>query len=354
MAEFTVPVVQIDAIEEHPNADRLEMAVVRGFRSAVVKDTYRAGDRVAYIPEASILPDWLIAEMGLTGRLAGSKANRVKAVRLRGEVSQGLVYGGSGIDGLDVGDDASDRLGISKWEPPIPTMMNGVATPGPTVKYDVENWQNWPDVLVPGERVTVSEKLHGTWCGLGFDLDYGPVVSSKGIASKGLCFDLDDEDNRANLYVQMWQRHGASIEAAARRFTESVHVLGEIHGPKVQDLTYGLSRPEIAVFDVRVGSAGKYRWLEHDDTSEGLAAFASNAGMGTVPAVYEGEFDHDLMVVMASAPSDAAGANEGVRGLREGIVVRASPRRYDRLLGAVVLKYVNPAYLTRSGGTEHN
>lgn len=360
MAEFRVPMVAIDAIQEHPNADRLEMAVIGGFRCAVLKGRHRPGDVAAYIPEASVLPDPLIEELGLTGRLAGSKANRVKALRLRGEVSQGLIYDGPGVEGLAIGDDAAERLGIVKWVPPVPVHMNGVAVPGPTVKYDVENWQAWPNVLLLDEPVIATEKLHGTWCQLGFDPNSGPSVASKGMADRGLRFDLDADSNERNLYCRMWQRHGPRIERIARAFGGPVFVLGEVHGPKVQDLDYGRSEPTFAVFDVRLGSAGIYDWLEYrgvheagcrpDDASslEDVESFAHEIGAACVPVVYHGPFGHDRMLRLASHPSVLGG------GMREGIVVRAAPRRRDDRLGAAVLKYVNPAYLTRSGGTEHN
>ena len=65
-----------------------------GIRCVVGKESYADGDLAAYIPEGAICPEWLIAELGLEGKLAGSKKNRVKAVQLRGSLSQGLVYPG--------------------------------------------------------------------------------------------------------------------------------------------------------------------------------------------------------------------------------------------------------------------
>ncbi len=44
-----------------------------------------------YVPEQAVLPEELVAELGLTGKLAGSAPNRVKAIRLRGELSRGVV-----------------------------------------------------------------------------------------------------------------------------------------------------------------------------------------------------------------------------------------------------------------------
>ena len=63
-------------IEPHPNADRLELAAVGGFRCVVGKGSFTDGDLAAYIPEGAVCPDWLIAELGLetswpaSGRIA--------------------------------------------------------------------------------------------------------------------------------------------------------------------------------------------------------------------------------------------------------------------------------------------
>ncbi|MGO4753829.1 RNA ligase (ATP), partial [Streptomyces sp. 2MCAF27] len=78
-------------IHEHPNADALDLAQVGLYRAVVAKGAFRSGEFAVYVPEQAVLPDELIAELGLTGRLAGTAHNRVKAIRLRGELSQGLV-----------------------------------------------------------------------------------------------------------------------------------------------------------------------------------------------------------------------------------------------------------------------
>ena len=56
---FKVPFTTILKVENHPNADRLEIAFVYGFQVIVQKGKYSAGNRVVYIPIDSILPQWL-------------------------------------------------------------------------------------------------------------------------------------------------------------------------------------------------------------------------------------------------------------------------------------------------------
>ncbi|MCY3986242.1 MAG: RNA ligase (ATP), partial [Candidatus Dadabacteria bacterium] len=192
MSTFDVRIHRI-TIEPHPNADRLELAVIGGYRCIIGKDQYRTGMLAAYIPEAAICPEDIIAELGLEGRLSGKQKNRVKAVRLRGILSQGLVYPltGKKLKKISVseGDDVMGLLGITKYEPPIPINLAGEAwgAYGATLKYDIENLKRYPDAFLNGEQVVVTEKLHGTWCCLGLHPDHEtPIVTSKGLSAQGL------------------------------------------------------------------------------------------------------------------------------------------------------------------------
>jgi hypothetical protein len=47
-----------------PNADAIEFAVIDGYRSIVKKGEFQPGGLVAYIPEASLLPEWLLKRLG--------------------------------------------------------------------------------------------------------------------------------------------------------------------------------------------------------------------------------------------------------------------------------------------------
>ncbi len=361
MSTFSVLVVPV-IIEPHTNADALEIARIGGYRSVVRKGTLTTGDLVAYIPEQSIVPQPLLEELGLVGRLAGKGRDRVKAIRLRGVLSQGICLPARA--GWVEGQDVQEELGIVKHEPPIPTTMTGsvyAAGLDRTLRYDIENIKRFPDVLVEGEEVVFTEKIHGTWVQVGLlpavlaHPEHGRlVVASKGLAARGLAFIADAEDNQHNLYLRV-VRHldlAARIAAVFSPLTLPVYVLGEVFGGGVQDLAYGMSagRDEslgFRVFDIYVGVPGQGRYLSSDELDAAVAALE----LKRVPLLYRGAMSAQALAEHTSGRETISG-----RGLhlREGVVIRPVIERRHPLLGRVQLKSVSGAYLTRKGGTEFN
>jgi RNA ligase (TIGR02306 family) len=363
MSTFTVRVLRA-VIEPHENADALELARVGDYLSIVRKGQFRSGDLVAYIPEQALVPDPLLEAMGLRGKLAGADANRVKAIRLRGVLSQGLVM--AARPGWAEGDDVAAELGIVKWEPPVPACMNGQVYPAGNdrcLRYDIENFKAYPEVLEAGEPVVFTEKIHGTWCQLGLlpagaDAPHGRlVVASKGLAGKGLAFLPDAADNANNLYLRV-ARHleierrlaegfAAELEAGA-----PVFVLGEVFGKGVQDLAYGAKTDRdgdlgFRVFDVYRGWSGQGAYL----SDAALDAACAALELERVPTLYRGPFSREVMLEHTDGRESVSG---GALHIREGIVVRPQVERRHPELGRVQLKSVSAKYLLRKGGTEHN
>ncbi|MEW2623090.1 RNA ligase (ATP) [Streptomyces sp. NPDC048106] len=345
---------EVLTVHDHPNADALELAQVGLYRAVVAKGVFRTGEVAVYIPEQAVLPEGLIEELGLTGRLAGTAADRVRAVRLRGELSQGIVCRPKALADVDLaaaaaaGTDFSERLGITKWVPPIPPTMNGEVEAAPELLpwVDIENIQRYPDIFTPGEPVVLTEKLHGSACLLTYVADEGRVhVSSKGFGAKSLAL---REDPR-NLYWRAVHAHGvaeAAARLAERLGARRVGVFGEVFGAGVQDLTYGADgRRETlgyAAFDLSAEIDGTVRWL---DTA------LLEGELPVVPRLYSGPYDIERVLSLASGRETVSG-----RGLhvREGVVIRPSTERYSPVTGGrAIAKAVSPAYLTRKGGTEY-
>lgn len=351
MSEFMVKVYKV-AIDPHPNADAIEVARIGEFRSIVRKGQFKDGDLAAYIPEAAILPDGLIAELGLTGKLAGPQHNRVKAIRLRGLVSQGLVY--PACAHWSEGDDVTAELSIVKYVPPIPIALAGQCTAVAAKwcpRFDIENWKRYPHTFAVGDPVVMTEKIHGTFCAMAilpgpFDEIGDTLVGSKGLLSQGLCFKLN-EANAGNLYVRTMR---ANLEALRLLWSttcpegQALYVLGEIYGKGVQDLTYGATATGFRVFDVALAEngAGNIRFLSR----ELVERLCAKVGLDPAPVVYRGLFSREALMTATTGRETVTGRAVHIR---EGVVIRPEVEARNNEIGRVQLKSVSDDYLMRSG-----
>ena len=344
MSEFKVPVVEVLDVQPHPNADRLDLVSVLGYTCITEKGRFKQGDRAVYVPENAIVPDSVLQSEGFwdheknRGVLSGSKYNRVKALKLRGIFSQGLLFN-PGATNSNVGEDTSTDYGITKYEPEIPVHMAGEVTSlfGHTLKFDIESIQSQPDVFDPDDIVVVTEKLHGTNFQAGRipglqhpDLLYdGSVyVTSKGMGAKGLVL-KNNEKNAGNLYLR-------ATPQSFHRLTEiqeTVHILGEVVGKGVQDLDYGLVKPRMYVFEVRIdGEALTYGEM---------SSFCEQYELPMVPLLARARFEYLDLLGFRDGQSVIPTANH----LREGIVITTND-------GKKRAKFVSPDYLLRKNGTE--
>jgi RNA ligase (TIGR02306 family) len=389
MSTFKVQVLKL-TIEPHPDADAIELAKIGEYRSIVRKGQFKTGDLGVFIPPAAILPDWIISKLGLEGKLAGKQKNRVKEVRLRGVLSEGLIFPVNGdaddadierpvnIEGhpdatevllVKVGDDVAEFLGITKYEPVVPAHMAGEVCnlSGYTLKYDIENYKRYPDVLVDDAKVTITEKLHGTNVQIGYVpslnhpeiIDGNIIIASKGLGGQGLVF-KDNEKNASNLYVKTYKQtldsNGLTIGQRIKALAESgkhsfitpdtaVYIVGEIFGPGVQTgFEYGFKQPTFLAFDVYIGLPGRGRYLHEFEKMMVL----HDLQIGRVPVLYFGPWSKALIERYTSGQETLSGTKAH---MREGIVITPQLEYRHDELGRVILKSVSAEYLTRKGNT---
>lgn len=390
MSKFEVLVEQVKNVRDHPNADRLSLLDINGFTciSAKLEDgshRYQNGDPVAYIPEGALLPEWLLKEMDFwdseknIGRLNGRQGNRVKAMRLRGILSQGVIYPCCGItneetgthykkwmkmaDGqihkVAVGQDVVDQLGITKYEPEIPASMGGEVFSHSydlIYKFDVENAQKFEHVFAPDDHVNITEKLHGTFTGLIFTTqkreDFLEVITpegvlyataySKGLGAKGLCFRANEINLSKNLYMRTLKHFidTRTEEQLANLYGETAGeeaflILGETFGQGIQDLGYSTA-PKFLAFDTIVKG--------EPDTFYTFKKVTKCLGVETVPILYEGAYAGAELVALRDGKSSIDG-----KTIKEGIVIRDDLNADTGFIGRKMLKMVSPDYLTRKG-----
>ena len=361
MAEFQVKIQKLDEVTAHPNADRLDVARIGGWQIVVGKNQHKAGERVAYIPEQALVPEELQKILGVEGRLSGSKKNRVKAIRLRGVLSQGLILPlkeGSltkpktgETKHFNPGEDAKEFLGITKYEPPIPIQMAGEVYPSPIKlpRYDVENWKSDPSAILPGTPVLITEKLHGTLCLVVF-FEEKVIISSKGLSGK----DLGLKFNETNLYHQTLSPHLPTLKSALTTQwpdAEARGVIGEIVGKRVQDLNYGHQKPVFYLFDAIFKPKETEPW-QYADFAD-VKTLAKEAKVFSVPLLGETKCPGPEELDRANKLADGDTAVEGVSHIREGVVLRTPKEARDQNGDRSLRKIVSGAYLTRKKGTEH-
>ena len=166
MSTHSVNIIEISEVNPHSNADRLEIVPVEGWQAVVKKGDFKPGDKAIYIE-----PDYTVPtsrpEFSFLAK-TGRERHRLKAVRLRGELSYGLLIPvPPGLADLQPGDDVMEALQIERYEPPSSwidardELPQENAPPIETRKFDIESLQKHRNVLQPGEIVLVTEKIHG-------------------------------------------------------------------------------------------------------------------------------------------------------------------------------------------------
>lgn len=231
----------IAAINPHPNADRLELATVKGWQAIVKKGEFKAGDPCVFIVIDTILPDapWSAFLKD------GDKPIRLRTVKLRGQFSQGLVLPITVLPEESrtwhAGADVGGELGVKKYEKEISSQLSGVAKGEfPThivARTDEDNGLNYPELVaeVLRHHVVITQKLDGSSCTI--IIEDGEIVH---VCSRNLSL-VDSEGNafwRAARKLTIPKREGRVI------------LQGELMGPGIQGNQLGLTEPTLYVFSV--------------------------------------------------------------------------------------------------------
>lgn len=313
---------RILALDPIPDADQIEVATVLGWKLVVRKGEFFVGDLCVFCEIDSILPERPEFEF-----LRKSKF-RIRTVKLRGQVSQGICFPLSVLPeeaDRTEGADVTEALGVTKYEPPIPAQLSGLMEgdrPWYIPKTDEDRIQIMPEVLQrPDTQApiwSITEKLDGTSCTVfRFQGEFG-------VCSRKVRLKLDGNDD--NTYVR--------VARGAPEFPDGFAVQGEIIGHGIQGNKYRFSGYAFKVFDVY--DLVKAQYLKPADMIE----FCSTYGFWTVPCL-------DSFVTLPRTVDEAVELSKGFSMItpdlpREGIVIRHMEHR-------VSFKVVNPDFLLKFG-----
>ena len=334
-SDLIVPVVVVNNVRPHPNADRLDLCEVLGYQMVTGKGRWKSGMLGVYFPADTILPEKWAKEFDVEHLLQGKEANRVGRCRLRGEPSFGLIVPlPEGVD-WELGQNVADYYDAKKWEPDPDQATAPDAAPYDSdidplfVKYtDVQNGLLLYGKFQDDEQVVVSEKIHGKNCRIGLvngELQVGSRTTRKDpvkLRDKSIFWDAATDE-----VVSMLQ------SVSAGRNAKVVIVFGEIYGQGVQSLHYGCKKQKgFRAFDIYVDGT----YLDYED----FRRFCDLFKVERVPILAKMPFDLEKVKTLSSGRSVVPGADN----IMEGVVVRTAVERRDPALGRMVLKFISPDY----------
>jgi RNA ligase (TIGR02306 family) len=255
----------IDEIRPIKDADAIEAAVVGGWVVVIKKGEFRAGDLAVYLEIDSWVPH-AIAPFLSKGQepreFNGVKGERLRTVKMRGQVSQGMLLSiETAFPGSDrrfwwsqVNVDISERLGIQKWEDPVPAQLAGDvegAFPSVIPKTDQDRIQNLTE-----ELKTWQSNIAFTW-----------EVTEKLDGSSMTVFVHNDREGVCSRNWSLKETAGNTLWSVARRerLIEKVRqtgrnlaLQGELIGEGIQGNAYNVKGQDFRLFDIYDIDRGEY------------------------------------------------------------------------------------------------
>ncbi len=377
MSTHRVEITTLETISDHPNADRLDIALVgdTDWQVVIGKGNFERGDTCIYIPIDSLLPEDLETHLFPPDSKITLDKHRVRSIKIRGAMSQGMVINPRDLFGLfpglqdySIGDDVADFLGVTKYEPPT-SAFQGQSTKhrqarkgNPDfLKYtDIENYKYYPRIFEDDEEVYITEKIHGTsvryallptavnsfWRRIKKFLHLLPQYEfCYGSRNVQLQFDKGKLFYDNDVYAEIAKRLG--IEDI---LLPGEALYGEIVGSGIQKgYTYGCSEGELDFYAYDVKVDGRYLDMP------AFIRWVGKHGIKRVPLIYTGKMEFCNLDNARSGPSTIRDihTNKAVQDVREGVVIKPVVETLC-FMGRKVLKLMNDDYLLDKENTDHH
>lgn len=312
---------RVAAINPIPNADKIEKITVDGWEVVAQKGNYKVGDLCVYIEIDSIVPAIEYFEF------MEPRKYRVKTIKLRKQVSQGLLVPKSDIDIIrrqiagvspdtkmcplpaEERDNVTESLGIKKYDPelkkenlllaearrkknPIHKYLiryswyrklwkKKKSWPDGVVKTDEERIQNIPSILTRESKRTFyeTEKLDGQSATY-FYLKQPWFLNIKkkvfGVCSRNIWLKTPHPCNYWNIEKKF------DIRRKLKKYGKELVIQGEIIGPGIQKNKYNLKELDFYVFNVYNKKTDEW-YGRH-----GIEAVCDTLGLKMVPVIGQG------------------------------------------------------------------
>lgn len=337
---------RIKALEPIEGADQIEKATVLGWHLVVKKGDFQVGDLCVYCEPDSILPEKPEFEF------LRPRGFRIKTIRLRGQVSQGIAFplmiipieaypinNGELKEDMDL----TNVLGVTKYEKPIPACLSGMVKGGRpdfVPKTDETRVQVLQKVLTKykGELCYVTEKLDGS------SVSYYLKDGVFGACSRNL--ELVETENNSVWKVAREMKIEEKMRSFYEKYKLELVLQGEIVGEGIQGNKLKLRGQTVYFFNVF--EITDYRYMDYSNVVWALQAM----DLPMVPLITEYfELLDDIDQLVSSATIKSA-INSEVWA--EGVVIRPMQEQMDMLLstqnfnnGRVTFKVINPEFLIK-------
>jgi RNA ligase (TIGR02306 family) len=316
-------IVNIEAI---PNADAIEVATVLGWKVVVKKGEFSIGEYCVYCEIDSVFPERDIFDF------LKSKHYRIKTIRLRGQISQGICFPMSILPEGDYieGEDVTEILNITKYDPPVPAQLRGVVKgnfPSFIPKTDEMRIQSYPHILDrhKGKRCYVGEKLNGTSMTVYLkDLEFG--VCSR---------NLELKEEGGSTYWKIAREE--NLEELLKSEGRNLALQGELIGQGIQKNPYKLSNVVFKCFNVF--DIDKFAFLPFDAFLE----ITTKLNISIVP-ILETDFELNHTIEELLLLSEGKSVLNPLKE-KEGIVIRTIQEDRDIEIGRVSFKVINNKHL---------
>lgn len=270
---------KISALQPINGADRIEVAIVNGWKVVVNKGVHSVGELVIYCEIDSLLPireEFEFLRKSSYKKMSdGTEGFRLRTVVLRGQISQGLVLPLSVLPNgnYNEGDEVTEILNIVKYEPPIPAELAGIAK-GNFVSFvqksDEERIQNLLEDYESFKkyRFFASEKIDGT---------SGTYYFNDG--EFGACSrNLELLRSESNTYWRL--ALNLNLEQKMSTLGRNIALQGELAGEGIQGNKYKMKGQHFFLFNIF--NIDKYEYFSKEEMLE----LAKELDLTTVPTVF--------------------------------------------------------------------
>ncbi|MES2133114.1 MAG: RNA ligase (ATP) [Bacteroidota bacterium] len=322
---------KIKYIEEIEGAEAIEKAGVLGWQLVIRKGEFKVGDLCVYCEIDSVLPDKPEFEF------IRAKTNRIKTIKLRGQISQGICFPLSVLpEGTTIAEDidVTEVLGVTKFEPPIPANLAGEMKglfPSFIPKTDETRVQVLEELL---------EKYEGMSCYITEKLDGSSATFYMKDGVFGVCSrNLDLLYNESN---SMWKfAIENKLEEKLKVFNKNIALQGEIIGEGIQKNKYKLRGQTVYFFNVF--EIDTYRYFSLKEVKQLLV----DLDLKMVHVLEENYRLENSVEALISKSKMKSVLNKDT--IAEGIVIRPVEEKVDKYImqGRVSFKAINPDFLIK-------